>query len=152
MGLKNVQDLLAAGWTTLRVAGDGDVGYANIEIRNVINKGKFTGPHIYGAAHYISVTGGGGDINFFSYEQKVIADGLIADGPEEIRKAVRNEIKYGSDWIKILATGVMMTAGDNPNNVHFSIEEMKAAVERSSEERCVCYGACTCCGRNKTGC
>lgn len=132
MGLKNVQDLLAAGWTTLRVAGDGDVGYANIEIRKAINKGMFVGPHIYGAAHYISVTGGGGDINFLSYEQKIIADGLIADGPDEIRKAVRNEIKYGSDWIKLLVTGAFMTAGDNPNNVHFSDEELKAAVEEAA--------------------
>ncbi|MBL0024244.1 MAG: amidohydrolase family protein [Saprospiraceae bacterium] len=132
LGLKNVQDLLAAGWTTLRVAGDGDVGYANMEIRNAINKGLFAGPHIYGAAHYISATGGGGDINFFSYEQKVIPDGLIVDGPDEMRKAVRTEIKYGSDWIKLLVTGAMMTAGDNPNNVHFSIEEMKAAVEEAA--------------------
>lgn len=132
MGLKNVQDLLAAGWTTLRIAGDGDVGYANMEIRNAINKGMFIGPHIYGAAHYISVTGGGGDINFLSYEQKIIADGLIADGPDEIRKAVRNEIKYGSDWIKLLVTGAFMTAGDNPNNVHFSAEELKAAVEEAA--------------------
>ncbi len=132
MGLKNVQDLLAAGWTTLRVAGDGDVGYANMEIRNAINKGIFVGPHMYGAAHYISVTGGGGDINFLSYEQKIIADGLIADGPDEIRKAVRNEIKYGSDWIKLLVTGAFMTAGDNPNNVHFSAEELKAAVEEAA--------------------
>jgi len=133
MGLKNVQDLLSAGWTTLRVAGDGDVGYANMEIRNAINKGLFVGPHIYGAAHYISVTGGGGDINFLSYEQKVIADGLIADGPDEIRKAVRNEIKYGSDWIKLLVTGAFMTAGDNPNNVHFTAEELKAAVEEAAK-------------------
>jgi imidazolonepropionase-like amidohydrolase len=132
MGLKNVQDLLAAGWTTLRVAGDGDVGFANMEIRNAINKGMFVGPHMYGAAHYISVTGGGGDINFLSYEQKIIADGLIADGPDEIRKAVRNEIKYGSDWIKLLVTGAFMTAGDNPNNVHFSAEELKAAVEEAA--------------------
>jgi imidazolonepropionase-like amidohydrolase/AraC-like DNA-binding protein len=132
LGLKNVKDLLAAGWTTLRVAGDGDVGYANMEIRNAINKGLFAGPHIYGAAHYISATGGGGDINFFSYEQKVIPDGLIVDGPDEMRKAVRTEIKYGSDWIKLLVTGAMMTAGDNPNNVHFSIEEMKAAVEEAA--------------------
>jgi imidazolonepropionase-like amidohydrolase len=132
LGLRVVQDLLAAGWTTLRVAGDGDVGYANMEIRNAINKGLFTGPRIYGAAHYISVTGGGGDINFFSYEQPVIADGLIADGPDEIRKAVRNEIKYGSDWIKLLVTGAFMSAGDNPNNVHFSPEELKAAVEEAA--------------------
>ena len=132
LGLKNMQDLLSAGWTTLRVAGDGDVGYANMEIRNAINKGMFVGPHVYGAAHYISVTGGGGDINFLSPEQKIIPDGLIADGPEEIRKAIRNEIKYGSDWIKLLVTGAFMTAGDNPKNVHFSPEELKAAVEEAA--------------------
>jgi imidazolonepropionase-like amidohydrolase len=132
MGLKQMQDLLAAGWTTLRVAGDADVGYANMEIRNAINKGMFVGPHIYGAAHYLSVTGGGGDVNFFSYEQKIIPDGLIVDGPEEVRKAVRTEIKYGSDWIKILETGAFMTTGDNPKNVHFSPEELKAAVEEAA--------------------
>ncbi len=132
MGLKNVQDLLAEGWTTLRVAGDGDVGYANMEIRDAINKGMFVGPHIYGAGHYISVTGGGGDINFLSHEQQVVPDGLIADGPDEIRKAVRKEIKYGSDWIKLMVTGAFMTAGDNPENVHFSPGELTAAVEEAS--------------------
>lgn len=130
-GLKAVQDLALAGWTTLRVAGDEDIGYANLEIRNAINNGSFMGPHIYGAAHYLSVTGGGGDINFLSYEQKTIADGLIVDGPEEIRKAIRNEIKNGSDWIKILVTGAFMTTGDNPQNVHFSPEELKMAVEEA---------------------
>lgn len=130
-GLKNLQDILAAGWTTVRVAGDGDVGYANLEIRNAINKGLFTGPRIYGAGHYLSATGGGGDINFLSYEQAIIADGLIVDGPEEMRKAVRTEIKYGSDWIKLLVTGAFMSAGDNPNNVHFTEEEVRAAVEEA---------------------
>ncbi len=131
LGLKKVQELLSAGWTGLRIAGDADVGYANFEIRNAINKGLFTGPHIYGAGHYISVTGGGGDINHFSYEQPIIADGLIADGPEEIRKAIRTEIKYGSDWIKIMMTGAFMTVGDNPQNVHFSHEELMAAVDEA---------------------
>ncbi len=131
IGLKRVQDLLNAGWTTLRVAGDADVGYANLEIRDAINNGTFVGPRIYGAGHYISVTGGGGDINFLSYEQPIIADGLIADGPDEIRKAVRTEVKYGSDWIKILATGAFMTVGDNPQNVHFSPEELKVVVEEA---------------------
>ena len=130
-GLKTVQNLLSAGWTAMRVAGDADVGYADFEVRNAINKGLFSGPHIYGAGHYLSVTGGGGDINFFSDEQKIIPDGLIVDGPEEIRKAIRNEIKYGSDWIKILVTGAFMTTGDNPQNVHFSPEELKAAVEEA---------------------
>lgn len=132
VGLKAVQDLLKAGWTTIRVAGDGDVGYANLEIRNAINSGLFEGPRIYGAAHYLSITGGGGDINSLSFEQETIADGLIVDGPEEMRKAVRNEIKYGSDWIKLLVTGAFMSAGDNPNNVHFSEPEMTMAMEEVS--------------------
>jgi imidazolonepropionase-like amidohydrolase len=130
-GLKRSQELLANGWTTLRIAGDADVGYAHLEIRNAINKGLFTGPRIYGAGHYISVTGGGGDINFLSYEQPVIADGLVVDGPDAIRKAIREEIKYGSDWIKLLVTGAFMTVGDNPQNVHFSPEELKAAMEEA---------------------
>ncbi len=132
IGLKQVQGLLNAGWTSLRVAGDADVGYANFEVRNAINKGLFTGPRIFGAGHYLSVTGGGGDINFYSYEQNIIPDGLIVNGPEEIRKAVRTEIKYGSDWIKILETGAFMTVGDNPQNVHFSPEELKAVVEEAA--------------------
>lgn len=131
IGLKRVQDLLYAGWTTLRIAGDADVGYAHLEIRDAINRGTFVGPRIYGAGHYISVTGGGGDINFLSYEQNIIADGLIADGPDEIRKAVRTEIKYGSDWIKVLVTGAFMTVGDNPQNVHFSPEELRVLVEEA---------------------
>ena len=130
--LKAVQDLLNEGWTALRVAGDADVAYSNFDVRNSINKGKFIGPHIYGAGHYLSVIGGGGDINFLSPEQNITADGLIVNGPEEVRKAVRTEIKYGSDWIKIMETGAFMTIGDNPQNVHFSPEELKAAIEEAN--------------------
>ena len=129
LGLANLQRLLKAGWTSIRVMGDGDVYYANQDLRRVIDEGVFIGPRLTGAAHYISITGGGGDINFLSPEQTIVADGLIADGPEEIRKAIRKEIKYGSDWIKIMVTGAFMSVGDNPNNVAFSPEEIAAAVE-----------------------
>ncbi|HEU4403420.1 MAG TPA: amidohydrolase family protein, partial [Candidatus Polarisedimenticolia bacterium] len=131
-GLKAVQDDLMSGWTTLRIPGDGDVFYANFDLRRAINEGLFVGPRITGAGHYISATGGGGDINFMSPEQHLIADGLVVDGPEEMRKAVREEIKYGSDWIKLLVTGAFMSVGDNPNNVHFSPEELKVAVEEAA--------------------
>ena len=126
LGLSNLQRLLKAGWTTIRVMGDGDVYYANQDIRRTIDEGVFIGPRLTGAAHYISITGGGGDINYFSPEQQVIADGLIADGPDEIRKAIRKEIKYGSDWIKIMVTGAFMSVGDDPRNVAFSPEELSA--------------------------
>ncbi len=132
--LHNLQGMLMAGWTAVRVPGDLDVGYAHFDVRDAINKGMFVGPHLYGAGHWISVTGGGGDLNFFSYEQKgVIVDGLVVDGPEEMRKAVRNEIKYGSDWIKLLVSGAFMTAGDNPQNVHFSQSELDVALEEATK-------------------
>jgi len=132
IGLKTLQRLLESGWTSIRVMGDGDIYYANQDIRKAIDSGIFLGPRLTGAAHYISITGGGGDINYLSPEQVVIADGLIADGPHEIRKAIRQEIKFGSDWIKIMVTGAFMSVGDNPENVSFSPEELRAAVEEAA--------------------
>ena len=132
MGLAGLQRLLLAGWTGVRITGDADVYYAGQDLRRVIDDGVFVGPHISGAGHYISITGGGGDVNYLSPEQHVIPDGLIADGPEEIRKAVRREVKYGSDWIKLLVTGAFQSVGDNPRNVAFSSEELQAAVDEAN--------------------
>jgi imidazolonepropionase-like amidohydrolase len=132
MGLAALQRQLLAGWTTVRVMGDADVHYANQDIRKTVDDGVFIAPHLTGAGHYISITGGGGDVNYFSPEQAVIADGLVADGPEEIRKAIRQEIKYGSDWIKLLVTGAYQSVGDDPRNVAFSPEEIEAAVSEAN--------------------
>jgi imidazolonepropionase-like amidohydrolase len=132
MGLAALQRQLLAGWTTVRVMGDADVFYANQDIRKTIDNGIFIAPRLTGAGHYISITGGGGDVNYISPEQNVIADGLVADGPEEIRKAIREEIKFGSDWIKLLVTGAYQSVGDDPRNVAFSPEELRAAVEEAS--------------------
>lgn len=132
MGLAALQRQLLAGWTSVRVMGDADVFFANQDIRNAIDSGVFIGPRITGAGHYISITGGGGDINYLSPEQQIIADGVVADGPEEMRKAIRREIKYGSDWIKLLVTGAFHSVGDNPRNVAFSPEELQAAVEEAA--------------------
>ena len=131
-GLSAVQEVLRAGWTSIRIAGDADVHYAHLDLRRAIDAGLFEGPRIYGAGHYISTTGGGGDINYISPEHSVTADGLVVDGPEEIRKAIRREIKFGSDWIKLLVTGAFMSAKDNPRNVHFSEVELAAAVDEAT--------------------
>ena len=133
--LKTAQGLLQAGFTTIRSAGDADVGYPSFALARSIKRGDFIGPTIVGAGHYISVTGGGGDINFFSYDNCscCATDGIIANGKDEMIKAVRQEIKFGSDWIKILATGAFMSAStnkqDSPENTHFSKEELLAVVE-----------------------
>ncbi len=132
MGLAALQQQLLAGWTTVRVVGDADVYYANQDIRRTVDNGIFIAPRLTGAGHYLSITGGGGDVNYISPEQHVIADGLVVDGPEEVRKAVRQEIKFGSDWIKLLVTGAYQSVGDDPRNVAFSPEELRAAVEEAA--------------------
>lgn len=133
--LKCAQGLLQAGFTTLRSAGDADAGFPSFAVAKSIHNGDFVGPRIVGAGHYISTTGGGGDINFLSSDacHCVVSDGVIADGKDEMIKAVRNEIKYGSDWIKVLVTGAFMTsstnAKDSPENTHVSKDELMSLVE-----------------------
>jgi imidazolonepropionase-like amidohydrolase len=130
-GLQVLQRMLAAGWTSVRIAGDADVHYAHLDVKQAIDEGRFVGPRVTGAGHYLSITGGGGDINFLAPEHQVVADGLVVDGVDEIRKAVRNEVKHGSEWIKVLASGAMMSAGDNPLRTHFSPEELAELVREA---------------------
>jgi imidazolonepropionase-like amidohydrolase len=131
-GLAAVQRGLEAGWTSLRTVGSADVFYAPVDVKRVIDQGLFRGPRLAVAGHYISITGGGGDINFMSPEQSLIADGLVVDGVDEVRRAIRQEVKYGSDWIKLLVTGAFMSAGDKPKDVHFSPEELAVAMEEAN--------------------
>ncbi len=131
-GLSVAQEMLRSGWTTVRVLGDADVYYAHLDVRTAIEEGLFVGPRLTGAGHYLSITGGGGDLNFFGPEHTVVADGLVIDGVDAIRRAVREEVKYGSDWIKVLASGAMMSLGNDPRRAHFSPEELRAMVEEAS--------------------
>lgn len=131
-GLRAAQECLEAGFTSLRFAGEADVHYGVMDLKRVIDEGLFPGPRLTGAGHYISISGGGGDINFASPEQHLIADGLVVDGVDEMRRAVRQEVKYGSDWVKLLVTGAFMSAGDNPQDVHLSDEELQVAMEEAN--------------------
>jgi imidazolonepropionase-like amidohydrolase len=131
-GLHVAQEMLRSGWTTVRVLGDADVFYAHLDLRSAIREGMFAGPRLTGAGHYLSITGGGGDLNFLAPEHRIAADGLVVDGVEALRKAVREEIKHGSDWIKVLASGAMMSAGNDPNRAHYSPGELAAIVDEAS--------------------
>lgn len=134
-GLHVAQGMLQSGWTTVRVLGDADVAYAHLDVRAAIEEGLFAGPRITGAGHYLSITGGGGDINFGAPEQHIVADGLVVDGVDAVRHAVREEVKHGSDWIKVLASGAMMSSGDDPKSAQFSPEELQAIVDEATRLR-----------------
>ena len=132
--LAAAQGLVRAGFTTLRSAGDADaLGFASFAVARAVDSGVFEGPRIVGAGHYISVTGGGGDVSAFR-GRCVAADGLVADGAEEMRLAVRRELRGGADWIKLLATGAFMAASarDSPEFTHVTEAELRACVEEAS--------------------
>lgn len=129
--LRNAQRAAAQGFTTLRVAGDADRSGAWLDVARAIDRGDFPGPRLVGAAHYISPTGGGGDINHCPPEHCLRADGLIADGVDAIRKAVRSECKAGSQWIKVLLSGAYMSQGDDPRRTLYSDDELAALVDEA---------------------
>jgi len=134
-GLRNAQRTLRAGFTTLRDPGDIDLHFAHLAVRDAINRGWFEGPRIFAAGHYLSITGGHGDLNDMAHEFSVpglTSFGILVDSPDAMRKAVREEVKFGADWIKFFATGGVLSAGDDPTQTHFSFEEMKTCVETAA--------------------
>ena len=122
---------LDAGFTTVRDVGAAE--YTDLALRNAINSGKVPGPRILCAGPALGSTGGHADLNGFSpyLHFDRVANG-IADGPDAIRKAVRTNVKYGADWIKILASAGVLSEEESVGAPQYSIEEMKAAVDEAA--------------------
>lgn len=131
-GLRNAQRALRAGFTTIRDPGDIDRNFAHLDVRDAINRGWFAGPRMFAAGHYLSITGGHGDLNDVAHEFGFGGFGILVDSPDQMRRAVREEIKYGADWIKFFATGGVLSATDDPALSAFTFEEMKACVETAT--------------------
>ena len=118
---------LLAGFTTVRDMGP-DWPYTDVALRNAIDAGAVPGPRMLVAGAYVSSTGGAGDaLQFSPYVQVPLVHNL-ADGPTEITKAVRTNFKNGADFIKILATGAVLSKGIMPGAQQYSEEELRAAV------------------------
>ncbi|MBC6988360.1 metal-dependent hydrolase family protein [Hymenobacter sp. BT491] len=128
----NTQRTLAAGFTMVRDLGGSDL--IDVSLRNAINAGTIPGPRMLVATFALSATGGHGDLTGFSPEidWRTNKDYTgIADGPDEIRKRVRNNVKFGADWIKIHATAGVLSEEGSAGAALYSLEEMKAAVDEA---------------------
>lgn len=129
--LKNAQAMLGAGFTTLRLPGEFDGYYGVVDLKRAIARGDHEGPRLLVAPHAISATGGHGDFNNLMADLAIETPTRIADGAEGLRLEIRREIKYGADWIKLMMTGGVMSAGDDPNVSTYTEEEIRAAVEET---------------------
>lgn len=125
-GLHNVQSLLGQGFTTIRIPGEFGKAFYDIAVRNIINRGFFEGPRMLVSSRAFSPTGGHGDANSFAYDSHMPKFNNIVDGEDEIRRAVREEFKYGADWVKIMASGGVMSQYDDPTIAAYSKKEFEA--------------------------
>jgi len=130
-GVKNARDTLMAGFTTCRDMGP-TWPFTDVDLRDAIVKGAVPGPRLQVAGNYVSATGGAGDARQFSPYVQVPMVQNLADGVDEVRKAVRTNLKHGADFIKILATGAVLSKGILPGAQQYSDEELRVAVEEAS--------------------
>ena len=131
-----------AGFTTVRDLGSRVVGsreFVDVALRNSINKGVIVGPRMLVATKGIGATGGhfdptSGFRDFLFGREPDYSDG-IADGPEEIRKAVRFEVKNGADVIKGAVSGGVLSLADEVDTPQLTPAEMAALVDESHRLR-----------------
>ena len=116
--LLRARETARAGVTTVRDLGGRE--YVEIAARRAIQEGLIDGPRILAAGRPVCMTGGHGHWL-----------GREADGPDDARKAVREQLKAGADVIKIIATGGVMTPGVEPGSPQMTLEEMRAAIEEA---------------------
>jgi imidazolonepropionase-like amidohydrolase len=132
LGTRNAKNLLLAGFTTIRNVGASN--FDDMALRKAINEGWVPGPRMEAAGHAIGITGGHCDEN--GYRPGLIDGGIkdgIANGPEEVRAAVRYQVKYGADVIKTCATGGVLSEGDAVGATQYTYEEMKALVDEATK-------------------
>ena len=124
---------LMAGFTTVRDLGGSGV---NIALRNAINKGKVPGPRIFTAGKTLSSTGGHGDPtngNKASLQGDPGPKEGVVNSPADARKAVRQRYKNGADWIKITATGGVLSVAKSGENPQFTGEEVWAITTTAND-------------------
>jgi imidazolonepropionase-like amidohydrolase len=134
-GVRNARDTIMAGFTGVR-----DVGtfraFVDVALRDAIEAGDVLGPRMLCAGAYVTSSGGGGDVTGLAPDvDAVVPRDLrfgVANSPDEVRKVVREILHGGADFIKVIATGAVLTEGTVPSAPEFSEAEIRAAVEEAA--------------------
>src|SRR5262245_35542085 len=129
--LRRMEQALMQGFTTVRDAGGADYGF-----REVSASGLYPGPRMLVSGRVLSQTGGHGDKRrraewIDPVDCCLGMVGLIADGPDEVRRAARDQLRHDVDQIKVMASGGAMSPGDELDTTQYTVEEMRAAVEEA---------------------
>lgn len=121
---------LEKGFTSVRNIGAGN--YHDAALRDMVDRGIVPGPRIQAATWGVGSTGGHADINGWNPDVPTPGYAMIADGVDELRRAVRYQVKYGADVIKVTASGGVLSHGDSVYDQAYSFEELKAIVDTAT--------------------
>ena len=130
IGARHARQTLMAGFTTVHDVGSFRA-YADVELRNAINRGDVIGPRMSAVGAYVTIPGGGGEVTGLSPDVTIPADmraGVVTDAADTTRK-VNALFQNGADSIKLIATGAVLAQGTEPGQLELTPEEMRAAVD-----------------------
>lgn len=135
-GVRNARVTLDAGFTTVRDVGSAP--FLAVDLRKNIDAGFIPGPRVVASGPPLSITGGHGDLNNYAPETSVTLfpgkrDFAIADGEQQVQQTVREQVKYGVDVIKILASGGVLSKGDQPGAPQYTLAELKMAADTAHQ-------------------
>ena len=132
IGVKHAGETLRAGFTSVRDVGSFRA-FTDVALREGIDAGWFAGPRMMCAGAYVTCPGGGGDLTGLTVDvDSVVPRELrfgVTSGVDQMRANVRQVLRYGADFIKVIATGAVLTSGTTPGAPEFTEDELKAAVE-----------------------
>lgn len=129
IGALHARQTLEAGFTTVRDVGTYR-GLTDVALKEAINKGQVPGPRMFVAGAYITIPGGGGELNGVVPNDQLPADmrlGVVRN-PAEAAKAADFLLSHGADQLKFIATGAVLAIGTEPGTPELSEDEMRAAV------------------------
>jgi imidazolonepropionase-like amidohydrolase len=131
-GVTNARDTVMAGFTTVRDIGTFHA-FTDLALRDAIDAGRLLGPRMMCAGAYVTCPGGGGDITGLPADAEIPAELRVgvSSGPDEVRANARKILERGADFIKVLATGAVLTSGTDPGEPELTEEEIRAAVEEA---------------------
>lgn len=134
-GVRNARATLEAGFTTVR-----DVGtfraFVDCALRDAIDAGDTPGPRMICAGPFVTVSGGGGDVTGLAPDVDIVVPidlrFGVANSVDEVRQRVRRILGGGADFIKVIATGAVLTEGTTPGAPEFTEDEIRAAVDEAA--------------------
>ncbi len=130
-GTINARNTLMAGITATRDVGGHDL--VDVALRDAIGAGEIPGPRMRVATWALSMTGGHSDpSNQLDYHWHHEGASGVVDGVDEVRRQVRFNVQQGADLVKIMASGGVLSAHDDPQITGFTFEEMRTAVEEAT--------------------